>query len=152
MAHNGRRNADDALALALATGQTIRDAAAANGIGERTATRRMADPAFRRRVAETRSALFAEAVGRLAALAGRAADALGDLLTSERDLVKLQAAKSLLELGPKLREVGELAERLDALERRIAGEEVGTDEPAFGADDSEEENGGPPEDDLGAGI
>jgi hypothetical protein len=54
MAHRGRRNADEALALALASGQTLRDAAAAAAISERTAARRWADPGFRRRVA-TRS-------------------------------------------------------------------------------------------------
>jgi hypothetical protein len=132
VAHSGRRNADEALALALASGQTLRDAARAVGIGERTAARRWADPAFRRRVTETRSALFAEAVGRLAVLAGKAADALGELLTSGRDLVKLQAAKGVLELGPKLREAGELAERLDALERRMAGEAEDADRPGGG--------------------
>jgi hypothetical protein len=40
MAGGGRRNADEALALALAGGQTLRDAAAAAGVAERTATRR----------------------------------------------------------------------------------------------------------------
>jgi hypothetical protein len=89
-------------------------------VSERTVYRRLKDPAFRRRVAETRSALLSEAVGRLIALAGKAADALGDLLSSDRDLIKLQAAKSVLELGPRLREAGELAERLEALERRVA--------------------------------
>jgi hypothetical protein len=127
--HNGRRNADEALALILATGQTLRDAAQAVGIDERSAARRWADPAFRRRISETRSALFAEALGRLAGLAGKAANALGELLTSHRALVKLQAAKSVLDLGPKLREVGELAERLDALERRMAGGDEDTDRP-----------------------
>ena len=43
MAENGRRKGDDALVLALAGGQTIRGAARAAGIGERTATRRVAD-------------------------------------------------------------------------------------------------------------
>ncbi len=45
VAHRGRRNADDALALALATGQTLRDAAQTAGIGERPASRRWADRA-----------------------------------------------------------------------------------------------------------
>ena len=51
MAENGRRKGDDALLLALASGQTVRAA----GIGERTATRRVADPDFRRRVGELRA-------------------------------------------------------------------------------------------------
>ena len=66
MAHRGRRNADEALALALATGQTLRAAAAATGISERTATRRWADPDFRRRVSEARAGMVQRALGRLA--------------------------------------------------------------------------------------
>jgi hypothetical protein len=49
VAHRGRESADDRLALALAAG-TIREAAAAAGVGERTATRRWAEPEFRRLV------------------------------------------------------------------------------------------------------
>jgi hypothetical protein len=126
VAESGRKNANEALLLALASGLSVPAAAERAGVSERTAYRRLDDPAFRRRIAETRSALFTEAVGRLAALAGKAADALGELLTSNRDLVKLQAAKGVLELGPKLREAGELAQRLDALERRLTDEGDGT--------------------------
>jgi hypothetical protein len=43
MVENGRRKGDDALLLALASGQTIHDAARAADISERTATRRIAD-------------------------------------------------------------------------------------------------------------
>jgi hypothetical protein len=125
VAENGKKNADDALLLGLATGLSVPAAAQRAGVSERTAYRRLDDPGFRRRISETRTALFTEAVGRLAALAGKAADALGELLTSDRGLVKLQAAKGVLELGPKLREAGEVAERLDALERRLAGDEKG---------------------------
>jgi hypothetical protein len=44
MAENGRRKGEAALLVALAAGMTVRDAAVAAGIGERTATRRVADP------------------------------------------------------------------------------------------------------------
>jgi hypothetical protein len=54
MADFGRRK-DDALLLTLASGRSVRAAARAAGIGERTATRRMADRAFRRRVSELRA-------------------------------------------------------------------------------------------------
>jgi hypothetical protein len=150
VAENGRKNVDDALVLALATGVSVPAAAQRAGVSERTAYRRLDEPSFCRRVAETRSALFAEAVGRLAALAGKAADALGELLTSDRDLVKLQAAKGVLELGPKLREAGELAERIDALERRLAGGDGDEARPEDGGDEARKE--APPEGDLGAGI
>jgi hypothetical protein len=152
VAENGRKNVDDALVLALATGLSVPAAAQRAGASERTAYRRLDDPAFRSRIAEVRSALFAETVGRLAALAGKAADALGELLTSDRDLVKLQAAKGVLELGPKLREAGELAERLDALERRMTGGDKGTDLPGGGAGEEAAGNPAPPGEGLGAGT
>jgi hypothetical protein len=122
VAHRGRSNADEALALAVATGQTLRDAAAANGIGERTATRRMADPAFRRRVAELRADMVARSLGRLADGMADAADTLRALLRAEGESVHLGAARALLELGTKLRESVELEERLAALEAALSGE------------------------------
>jgi hypothetical protein len=152
VAENGRKNVDDALVLALSTGLSVPTAAQRAGASERTAYRRLDDPAFRSRIAQARSALFAEAVGRLAGLAGKAADALGELLTSDRDLVKLQAAKSVLELGPKLREAGELAERVEALERRMAGEAEDTDQPGDGKNNEAAGMEAPPEADLGASI
>ncbi len=119
MAHRGRRNADEALALAVATGQTLRVAAQTAGIGERTASRRWADPVFRARVNELRSELVQRSLGRLADGMSEAADVLRGLLTAVSESVRLGAARSLLELGVKLRESVELEERLRALEARI---------------------------------
>ena len=59
MAGMGRHGADESLALALSTGQTLADAARAAGVWERTARRRWADPDFRRRVADLRGQVIA---------------------------------------------------------------------------------------------
>jgi hypothetical protein len=125
MADNGRRKRDDALAVSLAGGATLRDAAAAAGIGERTATRRWADAAFRRRVAELRGEMVGQALGRLADGMAAAADVLRALLGAENsdgeprnEKTRLAAAAKLLELGVRLRESVELEERLAALEAR----------------------------------
>jgi hypothetical protein len=152
VAVNGRKAADDALILALATGVSVPAAAQRAEVSERTAYRRLQDPAFRCRVTETRTALFAEAVGRLASLAGRAADTLGDLLASASDMVKLHAAKSVLELGPKLREAGEIAERLDALEREAAEWARGAPQLTDGTEADEAVDEAPPEANVGANI
>lgn len=117
MAENGRRKRDDALMLALASGQTIRDAARAAGIGERTATRRLSDPAFRRRVAELRADMVCRALGKMADGMGDAADKLRQLLAANSEAVQLGACRALLELGVKLRESVELEQRLAALEQ-----------------------------------
>jgi hypothetical protein len=119
VAHRGRRNADEALALALASGQTLRDAAAAANIGERTATRRWADAAFRRRVGELRGDMVQCSLGRMADGMSEADDVPRALLAEGTPpTVRLGAARALLELGVKLRESVELEERLTALERQ----------------------------------
>jgi hypothetical protein len=105
VAHRGRRNADDALAVALAAGKTLRDAAVAAGIGERTATRRWADLAFRRRVGELRADMVQRSLGRLADSMSEAAAVLWQLLgAATPPAVRLGACRALLELGVKLRE------------------------------------------------
>jgi hypothetical protein len=91
MAEIGRRKGDNALLLALASGQTVRDAARLAGIGERTATRRMADPGFRRRVNELRGEMVGRALGKLADAATEAVDTLRKLLKAKADTVKLGA-------------------------------------------------------------
>ena len=123
MAGSGRRSADEALALALATGQTLRGGAEAAGIAERTATRRWADPAFRRRVAQLRGDMVQRALGRMADGMAEAADVLRALLPPGMPpAVRLGAARSLLELGVRLRESVELEARLASLEEQLAAE------------------------------
>jgi hypothetical protein len=85
MAEIGRRKGDDTLLLALASGQTARDAASAVGLGERTATRRLADPAFRRRVCQLRGEMVQRALSRMAEGMAEAADTLRQLLRAEAE-------------------------------------------------------------------
>jgi hypothetical protein len=119
MADFGRRKRDDALAVALAAGRTLRDAAAAVGVGERTATRRWADPEFRRLVTELRAAAVERATGKLADGMARAAATLRRLLRANSEAVRLGACRATLELGIRLRENHELETRLAALETRV---------------------------------
>jgi hypothetical protein len=118
VAHRGRQNANEALAIALASGQTLREAAIAARIAERTAARRWADVAFRRRVCELRGEMMGRAVGRMAEGMTAAADELRALLAAKSEAVRLGACRAMLELGVKLRETTELQERLAALEQR----------------------------------
>jgi hypothetical protein len=118
MAENGRRKGDAVLLLALAGGQTVRDAARAAGIGERTASRRLVDPDFRQRVGELRADMVQQALGKMADGMAEAADTLRQLLHAKSESVRLGAARSLLELGVKLRESVELETRIAALERQ----------------------------------
>src|SRR5262245_5402507 len=121
MAPHGTRSGtltpkQEAVALALASGHTIRQAAGLCCAGERTIKRWLTDPAFRRRVTE----LQAEAVKRATATMGdtmtEAADVLRQLLAARSERVRLGAARSLLELGVKLRGNVELEGRITTLE------------------------------------
>jgi hypothetical protein len=63
-------SARDKIALDLASGKTVREAAADHNIGERTLHRWLAeDEAFRRQVEQLRAELFSSARGVLAAIA-----------------------------------------------------------------------------------
>lgn len=124
MAGQGRQNADEALAMQLAAGKTIRDAAEAVGVAERTAGRRWADPEFRQLVSQLRGEMVGRAVGELADGMTEAAKTLRRLLTCDTSpATQLGAARSLLEIGVKARESLELEERIRVLEERATEKE-----------------------------
>ena len=125
----GRHSADESLALALAKGQTITEAACAAGVSERTAHRRWAEPDFRRRVADLRGEVVAQAASRLAASMARAADRLAELVESPDHRTALMAAKAVVNRGLLAREkvdsetlVRELEAKLDQIEAQRAGD------------------------------
>jgi hypothetical protein len=120
VAHHGRRPADDALAAALAAGKTVRDAAASVGVAERTAFRRLSDPAFKARVSELRGGIVAAAAGRLADGMAAAADVLWALLAHDDPHVHHRAAVKVLELAANLRIQVELEDLMRELEARVA--------------------------------
>jgi hypothetical protein len=103
--------------VAVASGQTLRAAAGAAGVSERTAARRWADPNFRVRVNELLADMTRCALGRLADSMGEAATKLRELLSAEADTVKLAAARSILQLGVDLRTAVELEDRLAEVEQ-----------------------------------
>src|SRR5262245_41601872 len=102
-AESGRQNRggsrDLGLLVALARGDTVRDAAREAGIGERTAYRRMRDPEFRQRLSAVRADVLERATGRLADAGADAAETLKALLKAESESVRLGAARAILELG-----------------------------------------------------
>lgn len=121
MADRGRSNADSALIAALASGATVRDAAITARVGETTVYRRLREPEFRKQIGDARAELVAQAVARLAAASTDAVTTLTELLGSNAPpAVRLGAARSILELGLKLREHQELADRVAALEAQLA--------------------------------
>ena len=121
MAQRGRHNADEALVLALACGATVENAARTAGVSLRTVYRRLAEPAFRTRLQGARAEMVQRATAMLTAAALEAVKTLLVLQqASVSAAVRLGAARAILELGAKLREVADLEARLAALEQQMA--------------------------------
>jgi hypothetical protein len=134
-AKTGKKAGDDALAKGLAMGLGVPQAAQAAGLSERTAYRRLEDPAFRRRVDEQRAALVGETTGALAALGQRAAATLGELLRSDDKKVRLGAVRTALEFIYRANEQDTLARHLRELRAELEESRRGRtdDDPGGGA-------------------
>jgi hypothetical protein len=114
---DGRKRA---LALALAKGRSVKDAAREAGVGLRTAHTYRAEEGFDRLVRDCRTDLYAQAVSVLAGCAARAAETLEGLLSSEDERVRLRSALGVLEGVAKRRELLDTEARLAALESALA--------------------------------
>ena len=110
-----RRKNVDALALALASGDSVVEAAAKANMAERTAYRRAAEPGFHERVQTLRGDMMKNAMARLAAGMTEAVDVLRALLKASAESVRLSAARTLLDMGVKVRGA-EMEERVNKLE------------------------------------
>jgi hypothetical protein len=120
MAQHGKRQADDPLLLSLACGATAEQAAAKAGVSVRTVFRRLDDPAFASRLREMRSDMVQRSAAALTAAAMEGVKTLLELMKpANTGPVRLGAARSIIELGVKLREMVELEVRLAALEERV---------------------------------
>jgi hypothetical protein len=116
-----RKNADEVLLLALACGATLENAARKAEVSVRTVQRRLDDPDFRRRLAEVKADMVRRTAASLSAGAVEAVKTLLSLqAAAQPPAVRLGAARAILELGMKVREVVEFEERLAALEQRVA--------------------------------
>jgi hypothetical protein len=120
MSRNGRHSADDSLLMALACGATVENAARQAGVSPRTAYRRLADAAFRQRLQTLRGDMVSRTAGTLTAAASEAVRTLLELMKNPTSsAVRLGAARAVLEIGMKLREMADLEARLAELEQRI---------------------------------
>jgi len=106
---------------ALASGSTIDQVAAVAHVGERTVRRRLADPAFRAQVKAEQAKVIEGAVTALGAASAHAVTTLVALLDAPTPpAVRHMAARSVLELGPKLRADFDYEVRLNAIENALA--------------------------------
>ena len=106
---------------ALLSTKSVREAAEAAELGERTVFRYLGDPFFRQQLSAAEGDLIDQATRRLLALQGAALDTFEGVLASEEasDTVRLRAAQSVLDSLLKLRELRNIEARLVALESAI---------------------------------
>jgi hypothetical protein len=114
-----RKTADEALLRALACGATVEIAARTAGISARTAHRRLKEEGFQKRLRDLRAEMVQRTAGMLTGSGLEAGKTLVSLLDpTVPPTVRHGAARTILELGLKLRENAELEERIAALEAR----------------------------------
>jgi hypothetical protein len=124
MPQRGRRNVDEVLVMTLACGATVEAAAQKAGVSRATVLRRLREPGFQQRLQEFLSDMVKRTAGMLTAASMEAVKTLLELQkTLVPPAVRLGAARSVIELGTKLRETAEFEARLAALEQRIEPKE-----------------------------
>jgi hypothetical protein len=121
MASNAQKKSEDALLMALACGATVEAAARQCGLSDRTVHRRLSDPGFRQRLQQVRSDLVQRTTGALTAASTEAVRTLLELQKGPTPAaVRLGAARSVLEIGLKLREAAAVEERMAEMEHELA--------------------------------
>lgn len=108
------------LLIALACGSTVEVAAAKSGIAIRTVYRRLEDPDFRQQLQDFRANMVERSSAMLTAASMEAVKTLLSLM--ERSIphaTRLGASRAVIELGLKLRDLLEVEQRLDALEKTV---------------------------------
>jgi len=125
MARRCGKQADQALLLALACGASVENAARKAGISERTAYRRLDNPAFVRQLHQLRADMVQRTAGMLS---GAGLGSVKTLVDLQQDVVvpaatRRGAARDVLELAIKYRETADLEQRVAALEEGLANTE-----------------------------
>jgi hypothetical protein len=107
------------LVATLVCGATQDAAAVKAGVSSATVQRRLQNPDFKRRLAQARSEMVQRLAGNLTAASSEAVRALLDLIKSGSPTVRLGAARTILEIGARLRESADLEQRVLDLELRL---------------------------------
>jgi hypothetical protein len=119
MPHKGRKNADQLLLMALACGATGEAAARSAGLSQATVYRRIQDNGFCKKLERTKADMVQRTAGMLTASGMESVKTLMELQKPVAPpAVRLGAARSVLELGMKVREREDLEKRLAALEQQ----------------------------------
>lgn len=120
MASRNRSLEDERLLQSLAFGSTVKQAAAAAGVSERTAYRRLEDPVFCAKLNGMKAEFMDRAVRMLSASSIESIKTLVSLQSQAvPERIRLGAAKATLSLGIRIREEHEISRRLESLEQML---------------------------------
>jgi hypothetical protein len=126
MPKGSRKQADEALAAALAGGNTVEGAAHIAGVSRATAFRRLKDPDFKGRIDVIRAEMIDRTLGHLSAGATEGSIVLRTLAVNSKDeRIKLGASKALVDSVLRVRDSVILEERIKALEEAAARRKKG---------------------------
>jgi len=121
MAKDSKRAADLMILAALSCGATAEAAAAKAGVSARTVRRRLREPAFVRKLNRKRTEMQMRIADQLTAAGTEAVRTMVQLMqASTPHNVRMTASRSIVELGAKMREAADLANRITDLEQRFA--------------------------------
>jgi transposase len=108
-----------ALALRVALGHRVKDAAKELAIPKATSYNWSRSPNFRSKVGELRGELLSQAVGKVSAAATQAIETLAEVMQDQGQKAgdRIAAAKALLTSLQGLTQLGELRDRIERIER-----------------------------------
>src|ERR1700722_19675685 len=110
------QRSDELMAVAIANGASLIEAAEQVGVCEKTARRRWAEEEFRQRILEIRCQIRCQAVGELTHDMQAATAVLRAALGAKSESVRVSAARAILKLGP---DIGGRAEENALLARAL---------------------------------
>src|ERR1700693_693479 len=104
-----RKKGEEALALAIACGATVEAAATRAGVSTRTAYRRLSEETFSDRIKQIQRQMTQRSLAMLIAAGQLAAKTMVNLMEDAiPPAARLGAAKSVLDLGTRVRDLDEL--------------------------------------------
>ena len=114
-----RQSANELVAIALARGSTVKEAALFANVCERTVTRRLESAEFRALVARYKNQILSEAIACLTSGASNASKKLHDLVDSDDEKIALGASKEIISLTLKARQLEGIEREVEEMKRRI---------------------------------
>jgi hypothetical protein len=118
------------LVVELAAGASLSEAAHAAGLSERTARRRVSEPAFQARLADARDEVVGQTLATLVIDTTLAAQTLVELMSKTAPApLRLRAALGLLDQAARYRDRADLEDRLAAVEALLEQDSGHADPP-----------------------